>query len=112
MLMTSTVEQSTDGKAVVTVNGALTLGTSLKILDSQIQHLVDGDVRDLLLDLSAVDYADSAGLGFLIHTYGLVDSKQGKLRLKGVQPRVAELIRMTKLDTFLSLAESGQAAAS
>jgi anti-sigma B factor antagonist len=86
---------------VITVSGSLTLGTSLKVLDSQIQNLIDGGLLHLVLDISAVDYVDSAGLGLLIHTYGRLNEKKGTIALNGVQPRVADLLRLTKLDTYL-----------
>lgn len=101
MLSSSTVEQLPGGKAIIVVTGTLTLGTSLKVLDSQIQNLVAGDVKDIQLDLSGVEYADSGGLGLLVHTYGRLNAKQGTLRLTGVRPRVLELIRLTKMDTIL-----------
>jgi len=103
MILTSTVEQLSDGKAVIELSGPLSLGTSLKVLDSQIQNLIAGEVSDVLLDLSKVDYADSAGLGMLVHTYGLLKKKQGKLTLKGVQPRVMELLKLTAVDTLMTI---------
>ena len=101
MLTSSTIEQLPDNGAVITLTGRLSAGSSLKVLDSQIQNMIDGGLLHLVLDISGVDFADSAGLGLLIHTYGRLNEKQGTIKLKGVQPRVAELLRLTKLDTFL-----------
>ncbi|HKF48792.1 MAG TPA: STAS domain-containing protein [Terracidiphilus sp.] len=101
MLTSSTIEQLPDGKAVITLTGRLSAGSSLKVLDSQVQNLIDGGLLHLVLDISGVDFADSAGLGLLIHTYGRLNEKQGTIKLKGVQPQIAELLRLTKLDTFL-----------
>ena len=102
MSISSTIEHLPNNKAVITVNGSLTLGTSLKVLDSQIQNLIDGGLRHLVLELSGVDYADSAGLGLLVHAYGRLSEKQGTVTLTGVRPRVLELICMTKVDTFFA----------
>jgi len=110
MLTNSTVEQLPGGRAVIEVAGSLTLGTSLKVLDSQIQNLLAGDVRDLLVNLAGVDYMDSAGLGLLVHAYGQLNAKQGAMRLTGVQPRIMDLLRMTKLDTFLTIEPGGNGA--
>lgn len=104
MLTNSTVEQLPDGKAVIAVAGSLTLGTSLKLLDSQIQNLLAAsEVRDLHFDLAEVDYVDSAGLGLLVHAYGQLNARQGTMRVTGVRPRIMELLKMTKLDTFLAV---------
>jgi anti-anti-sigma factor len=104
-MLDSTLEQSPDGKATITLDGSLTLGTSLSFLDSQVRHLLEGDVRDLTLNLASVDYADSGGLGLglLVHMNGLLKSKQGILRLSGVRPRVMDLLRLTALDTMIAI---------
>lgn len=110
MLTNSTVEQLPDGKAVVVLAGSLTLGSSLKLLDAQIRNLIAGDVHDLLMNLTDVEYVDSAGLGLLVHTYGLLNAKQGTLRVTGVRPYIMDLFRLTKLDSLLSIEENGGAA--
>ncbi|HEX4007057.1 MAG TPA: STAS domain-containing protein [Acidobacteriaceae bacterium] len=90
-----------DRTAVVTITGSMTAGTSLKLAEAQLQQAVAQEVQHLVLDLSGVDYADSAGLGLLVHTYGLMNRKGGILRLCGVQPRILSLLQMTKTDLIL-----------
>lgn len=104
-MLDTTLEQLPDGKAVIVMKGSLTMGASLKLLDSQIRQLLDGKVCDLTLDMAGVDYADSGGLGMLVHANGLMKAKQGSLRLAGVRPRVMELLRLTALDTVIAIAE-------
>jgi ABC-type transporter Mla MlaB component len=53
------------GIAVVTLSGGLTLGTSLKIADSQIQAAIEDGATKIVIDLTDVEYVDSAGLGML-----------------------------------------------
>src|SRR3974390_543484 len=98
-MLESKLEEFPDGKAIITLTGSLTLGTSLSFLDSQGRHLVAGNVNDLTLDVAGIDYADSGGLGLMIHTHGLMKAKQGILRLSNVRPRVMDLLRLTSLDT-------------
>ena len=98
--------------AVVTLTGALSLGTQLKIADTQIQDLIAGGITKLILDLTAVPYSDSAGLGTLIHFYGLLQERQGTIRLCGVSQRVAGLLRMTKTDVLLPADPSVEASLS
>jgi anti-sigma B factor antagonist len=105
-MLDTTLEQLPDGKAVIVMTGSLTMGASLKLLDSQIRNLMEGDIQELTLDLSGVDYADSGGLGMLVHANGLMKAKQGILRLSGVRPRVMDLLRLTALDTVISIAET------
>lgn len=89
--------------SVVTLKGALSLGTGLKIADTQIQGAIEAGVRHMVLDLSEVPYMDSAGLGALIHTYGIARSSGGILRLAGVQERVLELLRITCTDLLMPM---------
>jgi anti-anti-sigma factor len=110
-MLETKLEQLPDGKAVIAMTGSLTMGASLKLLDSQVRQLLEGDVRDLTLELSGVDYADSGGLGVLVHTNGLMKAKGGVLRLAGVRPRVMELLRLTALDTVIAIADGTAEAA-
>jgi anti-sigma B factor antagonist len=89
--------------AVITFVGSLTLGMNLKMADDQIRGLVEGGVSRLVLDLTAVPYMDSAGLGTLVHTNGLVLRGGGMLRLCSVGDRVSTLLRLTKMDAVLSM---------
>jgi anti-anti-sigma factor len=107
-MLDTTLEELPDGKAVITATGSLTMGSSLSLLDSQVRHLLEGNVHDLTMNLAGVDYADSGGLGLLIHTHGLLKARQGTLRLSGVRPRVMELLRLTSLDTVIII-ENGPA---
>jgi anti-anti-sigma factor len=92
-----------DGTAVVTIHGNMTLGTRLKTIDDQLQTLIGQGTRKVLFDLGAVAYCDSAGLGMLVHTYGLLREKGGSVRLCGVSERVMALLKMTMTDTFMPI---------
>ncbi|MGI4798650.1 MAG: STAS domain-containing protein [Janthinobacterium lividum] len=89
--------------AVLTIRGPLTLGTNLKTLDGTIQTLLSTGARRLVFDLSASPYADSAGLGTLIHTSGLVAERGGGMRLAGVSDRIVSMLRMTRTDSLLPM---------
>jgi anti-sigma B factor antagonist len=102
-MLDSKLEELPDGKAIITLTGSLTLGTSLSFLDSQVRHLLEGQVTDLTLNLAGVDYADSGGLGLLIHANGLMKAKRGILRLSNVRSRVMDLLRLTSIDTVITI---------
>ena len=59
-----------------------------------------------MIDLTEVEYVDSAGLGTLMYAYGMLNEKGGALRLCGVNDRVLSLLQMTKTDTFLPVDKS------
>ncbi len=101
MPLSVAIEKLPEGTAVVTLAGGMTLGTSLKIADSQIHATIAEGVTRMVIDLTGVEYVDSAGLGMLVYVYGTLQEKQGALRLCGVAPRVLSLFQMTKTDGFL-----------
>lgn len=101
MALDVTVEKLNDVSALVTARGPLSLGTNLKILDTRLQQLIADGVTRLVLDLTESPYADSAGLGVLIHAYGLIRAKSGSMRLCGVSERIDALLKLTHTETLL-----------
>jgi anti-sigma B factor antagonist len=103
MPLEARIETLPERTAVITLSGTMTLGSSLKLVDSQVQSALSTGVTSLIFDLSAVDYADSAGLGLLVHTFGLMNENGGSLRLCGVQPRLRAMMQTTRTDTILTI---------
>jgi len=101
MLLEMTIDRLDPVTAAVIINGSLTLGTNLKMMEAQVRQLIIDGVDRLVLDLTDCPYSDSAGLGFLIHTYGLIGERQGSMRLCGVSERVTALLRMTRTDKLI-----------
>lgn len=64
----------------------------------------------LILDLTAVPYMDSAGMGSIINYYVSCQRHGRRLIVAGVNGRVLELFRMTKVDGLLTLVPSVAAA--
>jgi anti-anti-sigma factor len=89
--------------AVFTLAGAMTMGKSLKAVEGQLQNAIASGIVHMVLDLRGVDYADSAGLGLLVHTFGLLNERHGTLRLCGIQPRLRAMLHTTRTDTILTL---------
>ena len=58
----------------------------------------------IILDLSGVPYMDSAGMGAVINHYVHCQNKGSKMIAAGVNSRVMELFKMTKVDTVIALA--------
>ena len=63
----------------------------------------EGDVPHALhiLDLTDVPYIDSAGLGMIVSHYVRCQGRGVRLFVAGVNPRVLQLLEMTKVDGFL-----------
>jgi len=68
------------------------------------QQLSDG-ARKLILDLNAVSFMDSTGLGVLVSLLKMIGS-EGSLAVAGPQPAVRRLFELTKLDSLFRLTGS------
>lgn len=64
----------------------------------------------LALDLSAVNYIDSAAIGCLMDLYRRASGNGGALAIAGLQERVERMLRMTGAHEFIALHESAAAA--
>ena len=56
-----------------------------------------------IFDLTAVPYMDSSGIGMLVSHYVRCRGKGVRLIAAGANPRVAQLFRLTKVDTFIPM---------
>jgi anti-sigma B factor antagonist len=64
----------------------------------------------LILDLTGVPYMDSAGIGALVGAH-VSHSKDGRsLRLVGVNERVLNALKITRVDSFFKFYDSVEAA--
>lgn len=95
------IERLDPSTAVIALTGPLHLSGDLQDINTALQRLIVEGVTRLVFDLTDCAYVDSAGLGTLLHTYGLLTERQGHLRLCGVNQRVEDLIVMTHTDALL-----------
>jgi anti-sigma B factor antagonist len=89
--------------AVVDLSGRITLGEASGRLRDAIKDLVTNNGKDILLNLASVTYIDSSGLGELVGAFATVSNRGGRLKLLGLQPRVHELMHITKLYTVFEI---------
>jgi len=90
--------------AVVDLGGRFTLGDAAGVIRTCVRNLVDSGHRNILLNLADVTHMDSAaGLGELIGSYQLVKKMGGDLKLLNAQKSVADVLRITRLDTVFKI---------
>ena len=98
---------------ILDISGRIVLGDGSKDLSGKIAELLSEGHNKILVNLAEVTYVDSSGLGEVVSSYGSVTKAGGKLKLFNIQPRIAELLRMTKLHTlFECFSDESQAVAS
>lgn len=69
----------------------------------------EAEVGVVVVDLSRVTMLPSHGLGTLVKLSGECEARGKRLRLAGVSPRLAETLRVTRLDRVLTVVESVEA---
>ena len=104
------VERTVSDVTVLDLKGKMTLGEGDELLKDKINSLLASGKKKLLLNLDAVPYIDSAGLGEVVRTYTTVSRQGGSLKLLNLTKRIEDLLSITKLltvfDTFDSEAEA------
>ena len=87
--------------AVVSVSGKILGGVESDVLRSELHAVLEGGSHRLLVDLSAVPWMNSAGLGILLAAYSRMKERGGVMKFCGVGDRVRGILRTTKLLTVL-----------
>jgi len=88
-----------DDVVILDLSGRITIGEGTVMLRDTLQKLLaDGD-RKFLVNLEAVDYIDSSGLGELVTGFTTVRNQGGHLKLLKLTRRVRDLLQITKLLT-------------
>ena len=94
------IKTTVDGdKATIALTGKLTVHTSSEL--SAVVDGLDSSVRNLVIDLSGVDYIASAGLRVLVSTNKTVRQRGGSVSLAHPTEDMLEVLEMTgHLDVF------------
>lgn len=101
------IEQRPSGDVMILdLSGKLTIGSGDELLKDKIHSLIQQGHRNLLLNLAAVPYVDSAGLGAIVSSYTTVSREGGSLKLLGLTSRIEDLLAITKLLTVFDTYES------
>jgi anti-sigma B factor antagonist len=91
-----------EGWTVVAVHGEIDVATS-PTLRERLIDLVNGGNTRLVLDLEAVDFLDSTGLGTIVSLLKRVRTHGGDLRLVCTEARIRRLFEITGLDKAVPL---------
>lgn len=94
-----------DSATVVSLGGNIT-----ELEADELSHTLDELFEDgnynLVLDLGNVDFMSSTGLGQIMRAYRIAQQNGGFIRIAQVQPLVADVFRVTKLDKLLGIYDS------
>ena len=96
------IESVREEVAILTLKGRLTLGESNLVRERVTQLAAAGRFK-IVVDLSAVDYIDSTGLGILVICFTSLKKQGGALKLVNPNKRNVELLLLTKLHTVFEV---------
>ena len=92
--------QLPNGVAVLQPTGSIDAHTA-RVFKEQIGEAIDFGYRWLVIDLSAVTFLDSTGLGALVTSLKRTQELGGDLRLAQVPHSVRMMIELTSLQSYL-----------
>jgi anti-sigma B factor antagonist len=98
------------GVLVVECSGRLVLGEE----SANLRHLVRdqlNEYKQIVLDLGNVSYIDSSGLGVLVSLYTTARKAGGAIKLANLNPRLEDMLQITKVVTVFDVYERAEDAA-
>jgi anti-anti-sigma factor len=107
--MTLTLLPAPDGAVIVALGGDLDIASAPAVRERLLSLLRPGPCR-LVIDMSAVRYADASGLAVLASTQRRAVLLGGALRLAALRPEVAGALTVTGLSRRLAAYPTVQAA--
>lgn len=91
------------GVTIVDISGRIVLGEESASLRDLIRDLLSKGRKQILLNLGAVDYIDSAGLGSLVGAYASARKQGGELKLLDLPDKIVDVMQITKLYTVFDI---------
>ncbi len=96
--------EETDAGPVLHVRGEVDVYTSPSLRD-ELYRIIDDGAERVALDLRAMDFIDSSGLGVLVGALKRVRQRSGALELRGVQPATRKILDITGLTQVLTITD-------
>ena len=93
------------GFTILSPQGEIDFATGPQLKDAITERLVAGDVN-LVVDLLAVDFIESTGLGALIGGRRRAHALKGSLRLVCTEQQLLRIFRITGLDKVFAIYDS------
>ena len=94
------------GRTPVLLLGGKAVGEYVRRISEKISDLAEGDSQTIVIDLSALDCADSNGLGAFVYSWKLVRSKDKKLLFLDPLGLVKNLFEESGLDKVFTIIAS------
>ena len=91
------------GVTIVRLEDGKLLYDNLEPLHQGLYDLINKGNVHLVLNLSKISYIDSFSVGFLMDVYRRLANQKGRIALTGVQPRVKNILALTRVDEVIPI---------
>jgi len=89
--------ESNNGFIVVFVKEERLDANNSEELKQELNHLFEAGNKNVIVDLKEVRFIDSSGLGVLVSGFKNASTRQGTLKLSGLQTQVKSMFELTRL---------------
>ena len=96
-------ERQAGDVTILDMNGKVTIGEGSVALRNAIRRLLGEGKNKILLNLGAVGYVDSSGIGELVSSFTAVNKEGGTLKLLKLTQKIQDLLAITKLLTVFDV---------
>jgi anti-sigma B factor antagonist len=103
MLLQITERQVEPDITVVELTGRLALGRESQRIESLVEELVRKGTQRVIVDMTGVEYIDSAGIGMIALASGKLKEIGGKLAIVAAEGRVLQLLNLTQMNTIVKV---------
>lgn len=92
-------------RTVVKFNKSSVLGTEGAEFQNLILDELDKGIKNIVVDMSLVEYITSWGIGMLVHAFTTSTNRNSQFSLSGVSGKVSEILSKVKLDTIFHIVD-------
>ncbi|MBX7062372.1 MAG: STAS domain-containing protein [Acidobacteria bacterium] len=103
-------ERQAGDVTILDLDGKVTIGEGSVALRTAIRRVLGEGKNKILLNLGAVGYIDSSGIGELVSSFTAVNKEGGTLKLLNLTQKIQDLLAITKLLTVFDVYEDEAAA--
>ncbi|MES1261974.1 MAG: STAS domain-containing protein [Acidobacteriota bacterium] len=110
MVLSLITRKSEPDITIIELNGRITLGRESAQIEANVVKLLNEGVRNLVIDLSKVDYIDSTGIGIIAYCFGKISQAGARCRIAGARGLVMDLFRITRLESVIQFFPDAESA--
>ncbi len=90
-------------KSVIYFDKNKVIGIEGEEFQDKVQESIDSGSKNIIVDLSKVEYIASWGIGILVHAYTTCTNKNVKFEIKNAGGNVMNVLHQIKLDKLFTI---------